>query len=992
MLEKKTVWSPKAIWATSLLFIAAIVIAFHNYDIFSCLILLLALRYGIKNFISCINACKKRQYTQRGLFSTILCSSIVALVCTLCGNYLLNNKTFETLFYFKEDGFLGVWEKILLGLYSWYSGSFDLFFEQSTISTFNDVTIKYILTCLFITTILYTAIAIIAISCFIQEIKTTCINKIRIISKKPILDIRPMEGSYGWIPLYPIANAILTFIALISFLHTHLFLGTLFAICAILSNAIGMKETRKIICLSRYTVITTIITAICSISLIWLSTASMDSFLWSFPPKSIFNYDLHAVINSCNIVFFGINEITSGNLDIFYQNFGHSSITKLTLISSLTTFIIAIFFSVYFIGASALCIIKMTISLCCWLVPSKPDSSKKISSKFKLSKFFFVHKIKLIHFSHSKQKTNVLQNREIHYNKSKKIPAPHEQNVIRKNVLKDVIHKTSRFSIFASRQSRFINNLINLIELNNIRSQIKHFQVDGTIIGNGSQDFTKDYKAYSLNINGEAAQLVDIPGIEGKEELYKDIISRALAKAHLVCYVARESKGLEESTLSKVNDYLRKNVTEVIGIHNIPLQPQKEYDGNNYIHDISAKINEAIKSNSNIDEKLGRVVQGNLYRGTFGIAILPGLCAIARNNGETTFEHPSLHQDNDAVRDSLQTLRRQQNTFLMRASDTDLLKVSHLTELRNFIIKNCESAPNRIKKAALVRLKSTLENEYIATIRNQKKLIGTFKNQVTQRSNIYISNLEDASYRVKRNLPSAVQSAVFEFYREEILRKILYPHIERNKKIIESEVESIVSSRQTQLQTNFQNRISQAMQSSINDFAERVKAYTDDYVRGMKLDIGNLSVEIPSISIDSFNMGELGNVAITIGGYILSGMAIGSFIPGIGNLIGGIVGGIVGAIVSFFKFFESDASKIRKCKNQAAEAIDDKARETWCSISNKISSHAEKLASCLNKNIAEAKYQIEAATKSYDLINDLEQKMTSVSKGIQNNINQIKVA
>lgn len=148
---------------------------------------------------------------------------------------------------------------------------------------------------------------------------------------------------------------------------------------------------------------------------------------------------------------------------------------------------------------------------------------------------------------------------------------------------------------FKPKQVKLIDALIKHIKAKQNLENSNYFQVDGCIIGNGSQDFTKSHTSYGLNINGEEAQLIDIPGIEGKEEKFIDIIKNALKKAHLVCYVAREAKGIEETTLQKIKDYMQKNVTEMVGIHNIPLQPQKEYDGDDYVEDIKKKFNEANK-------------------------------------------------------------------------------------------------------------------------------------------------------------------------------------------------------------------------------------------------------------------------------------------------------------------------------------------------------------------------------------------------------------
>ena len=41
---------------------------------------------------------------------------------------------------------------------------------------------------------------------------------------------------------------------------------------------------------------------------------------------------------------------------------------------------------------------------------------------------------------------------------------------------------------------------------------------DGMIVGYGDSDFTKVYEEYNLKINGKEFVLIDVPGIEGREE------------------------------------------------------------------------------------------------------------------------------------------------------------------------------------------------------------------------------------------------------------------------------------------------------------------------------------------------------------------------------------------------------------------------------------------------------------------------------------------
>ena len=546
-------------------------------------------------------------------------------------------------------------------------------------------------------------------------------------------------------------------------------------------------------------------------------------------------------------------------------------------------------------------------------------------------------------------------------------------------------------NLFKPRQVKLIDALIKHIKAKQNLENSSYFQVDGCIIGNGSQDFTKSHTSYGLNINGEKAQLIDIPGIEGNEEKFIDIIKNALKKAHLVCYVAREAKGIEETTLQKIKDYMQKNVTEMVGIHNIPLQPQKEYDGDDYVEDIKKKFNEANKKNSNIGEKLQSVVPEDMYKDTVGISALPGICALAIHNGKTSFAAPEKFPNNSAVAESLKTLRREQRTFLSRASDVDLLKVSHLNKLRNVIIDSCNNAPERIKKASLIRLSKLLQDDYLADITKQKTAIGEFRNKIQKRTNSLRDNIGNARDQLKRNMEHSVKNTVYDFFYQDILEKIIYPHIERHVKIDEDILNRELKSEQSRLNKKMSDDIQNAITSSSKDFAERIQNYVSDYQRGMMLDFQNISLELPEFNAESFDFKQLGSAAMTIGSYAISGFAIGNAFPGIGTLVGTIVGAFVGVVVWVVGIFSSRESKIRKAKNNARDKIEECADETWNKMSSKIRDIANKLVSKTDEVLTLAYKQVESANQSFNLISDLESKIKKQVKHLDAEIELMRV-
>ena len=76
--------------------------------------------------------------------------------------------------------------------------------------------------------------------------------------------------------------------------------------------------------------------------------------------------------------------------------------------------------------------------------------------------------------------------------------------------------------------------------------------VDGRIIGTGRSDYTQGSTEYNLTIGDKTFALIDIPGIEGDESKFEEIIRDSLDKAHTIFYVNGSGKKLEQATLEKV--------------------------------------------------------------------------------------------------------------------------------------------------------------------------------------------------------------------------------------------------------------------------------------------------------------------------------------------------------------------------------------------------------------------------------------------------------
>ena len=93
-----------------------------------------------------------------------------------------------------------------------------------------------------------------------------------------------------------------------------------------------------------------------------------------------------------------------------------------------------------------------------------------------------------------------------------------------------------------------------LYDLTNIEGNLGC--IDGKIIGTGQPDYTQASTEYNLVVDDNEFLLIDIPGIEGDEGKYREIIRKSLVKAHVIFYVNGSGKKAEKDTLEKIINYM----------------------------------------------------------------------------------------------------------------------------------------------------------------------------------------------------------------------------------------------------------------------------------------------------------------------------------------------------------------------------------------------------------------------------------------------------
>lgn len=412
---------------------------------------------------------------------------------------------------------------------------------------------------------------------------------------------------------------------------------------------------------------------------------------------------------------------------------------------------------------------------------------------------------------------------------------------------------------------------------------------DGLIVGDGRQDFTKDYHEYNFTINNRPFTLIDVPGIEGNESEFKDIIKEALRKAHCVFYVQGHNKKPDSATARKIKKYLG-NWVNVYSIQNIrgSVSDYDEEEERETLLTPNVLKNEAL-IRSSFEEILGDV-----YKGNIPLQALVAMCAKAN----FSCQRPDLQKN---------------QTKLLKYFDNadEILKFSQFQTIINLVNEKANNFTNEILKSNQQKVISLcfkvneemnrilkreeqstedLRNRLIEYRRESKAIITGAGNSLSHKLN---SKIDTEFSTLKKNLFDIIDGKDF----DAVISRgpIMGPppdifNITTNagkKRKAEHEVDKLMNS--------LSEDLSRIVENEIHTMEQKLKTKKKQ-LEGINLHF-NIGYNVHTqVGIDTdealdeldINLDDIGNFAIsTIG---LAGLGF-MFGP-----IGAIVGGVVGAI------------------------------------------------------------------------------------------------
>ncbi|HEY5557219.1 hypothetical protein [Acetobacterium sp.] len=270
---------------------------------------------------------------------------------------------------------------------------------------------------------------------------------------------------------------------------------------------------------------------------------------------------------------------------------------------------------------------------------------------------------------------------------------------------------------------------------------------DGKIIGDGHPDFTRKVTPYQFEYCGQKFALLDLPGIEGNEDLVLNEINAAVQKAHAVFYVSSKPTPPQtgnEGTLEKIKKHLGQQ-TEVYSIFNKRIK--------NYQQLQTGLINDDEKKSLKELDTIMRDRLGEQYEKHIILSAYPAFLAIA-NCSQNDFE-------------------KAQKKFIEKFNSQDnLLQESLVKKFSDWItidlVKNCKA---KIKKSnykkvsiALKRTSGKLHEIHKSLHDLQQKLIKNKKatdNQLNKAAEILKQQLDTEAYKVVNEFKTLLRINIY---------------------------------------------------------------------------------------------------------------------------------------------------------------------------------------------------------------------------------------
>lgn len=515
--------------------------------------------------------------------------------------------------------------------------------------------------------------------------------------------------------------------------------------------------------------------------------------------------------------------------------------------------------------------------------------------------------------------------------------------------------------------------------------------VDGKIIGTGRADYTQDTTGYKLIYKQKPFILYDVPGIEGNEKKYEEIIRKAVDKAHLIFYVNGSTKKPEPGTAEKLKKYLR-NYTDVYSVINLHLPPQNERDveiDGTYQDELSKEYSKYLKT---IKPQTENVLKPILQENYKEAIILNGLEAFSAYSFDEKSQVSTIYVDTED-----KGLKKTQKKFFNEYNnDLSFIKRdSCFSEITKIIDNQAENF--------LPYIIETNKKKLIARLDNAFYIINETKQDAEQMCDKFIKGYKefiDKAEKAKDRFCTYIENdyiinaiiPVMQNYQKKFYEEV----IEKKEGKIKKEDYEIFFSQKTkkEIEGSIQSNLKEYYEKKVKEFESDIKKATERFSKDLNnifkfADIKFQTQEFDFSKIEkeiSETLKDIRKKAGKILSFGVDGAGVGFTLGKVpGAIIGAVIGVVLGVISIVVDIFLSKEKRIAKTKNKAQDIFDE--------ITNKLCNEMKLNfdAAMYTDNISEITDDIiQKATYEINKFSNIQKSLKNLSKTIKHKSIKLK--
>jgi GTPase SAR1 family protein len=486
---------------------------------------------------------------------------------------------------------------------------------------------------------------------------------------------------------------------------------------------------------------------------------------------------------------------------------------------------------------------------------------------------------------------------------------------------------------------------------------------DGEIIGDGRADFTRKTQRYDMKLHGQRFALLDVPGIEGNEELVVTQIEKAVQTAHAVLYVTNQAAPPQtgddqrKGTLEKIKEHLGAQ-TEVWTIFNKKItNPKQSLTGRPLISE-----DEAV-SLEGLNEKM-RGQLGDHYRAVFPLSALPAFLASTENfapNSQNALRRAKILADfqPDDLREKTGL------SAFLDLLDSQLLDGSH----------------GKITRANFHKAKDALDQTVFALLAIKTDFSKLLDDLRLDGQSAQVQ-LKGSFQSLKKRLETAGETEIDQFVSD--VRNTMYARIRTDISNDEFKrtFNDIIETEQQQLSA----RLPLAMTKEVDRFEKEAKDILDRF-EAQARELSGIYATLGKTTLNSrFDLKIKIDHGFKVGGLLvgLVGTLATVFFTGGASLLV-LAPAILGLAISGWKAVRSAVSSDYKMSQQR-EAIDSNLREADHQLGNLLQEGLEKAMADMEKHIKVLDQALEAPIKQtaglVQLLSESSDQLNSLSRQI----------